>query len=379
MAIILNGATGITSPNIDSQVGANTPAAGNFTTANVSGALSIEGGILSPQTGFKNRIINGDMRIDQRNSGASISGSIGYASNYVPDRFATALNLSNNSTISLQQVVDAPSGFYNSLKVTATSATAQSTTNQYFFVAQAIEMLNVLDFNFVSGASSPCVLSFWVKTSVAGVYSASIAWGNGSSILSGLLRSYVADYTVTTANVWQYVTVSIPTDTFVGTLSLTQTINILFDLGSGVGRSKEPNSWVSNSRTRSTNQTAFLNTVANATWQVTGVQLEKGSVATSFEFRSIGQELALCQRYFEAGFVIDYQNSNNSSAAFTSIPIGFLVSKRAAPTVTYTGTTLTNISSIQTQNISTNGFGFRMNAGNGVIAVTTTVTASIEL
>ena len=320
-------------------------------------------------TGFKNRIINGAMVIDQRNAGASVATSSGSTAHTV-DRFP--VNYSQTSKFTVQQAnASNPAGFPLALGITSSSAYSVTSTDA-FYLQQKIEGYNVADLAWGSASAATVTLSFWVRSSLTGTFGGSIA-------NSAFNRSYPFSYTISAANTWEQKTITVAGDTS-GTWLTTTGIGmyVIWSLGAGSTVSGSAGSWTGSGLVSVTGATSVVGT-NGATFYITGVQLEKGSTATSFDYRPYGTELALCQRYYETGFVVDYQHGNNSAATSTNIPITFLVSKRAAPSVTYASTTLANISSIQAQNISTNGFGFRMNAGNGAIAVTTTVTASIEL
>jgi hypothetical protein len=232
--------------------------------------------------GFKNRIINGAMVIDQRNNGAAVTTS----SAFPVDRFTQAFG---NASCSFQQVSDAPSGFINSLKLTVTTGSAPSAgTNNA--ILQKIEGLNTYDFGLGTASATTFTLSFWVKGSVAGTYA--VAFTN-----SAFNRSYVATYTINAANTWEYKTVTVAGDT-TGTWLTTNGagLTVLWDFGSGTNLNTTAGAWQAGNFYRTSACTTIASTT-NATLQVTGVQLEKGSTATSFDYRPYGTELALCQRY----------------------------------------------------------------------------------
>ena len=323
--ITLNGTTGITSPNIDSDVGNNTPADGSFTT------LSMNGGALSPQTGFKNRIINGGMTIDQRNAGASVTPS-GVAQ-FTVDRFVYIGT--QVSKMTLQQVSDAPAGFNNSLKLTVASAATPSASDQFRF-SQPIEGFNVADLGWGTANAQAATVSFKAKASLAGSYS--VALWNGANG-----RSYVTTVSLTTA--WASYSFTVPGDT-TGTWGTGNGVGIelIFDVGGGSNWvTPTANAWQASNYFKASGSVSLVSNAA-ATLNITGVQLEKGSVATPFEFRSIGQELALCQRYFEAvsvacgyGIVV-----NSSFAPNVTRLIKLDGVKRASPTVTIVVTSIDN-------------------------------------
>jgi hypothetical protein len=231
--------------------------------------------------GMKNRIINGDCRIDQRNAGAAVTTT--GTGIYFVDRWT---GFRNNAGWSVQQVTDAPVGFVNSLRVTTTTANAGSIA----LVQQFFEGNNVADFGLGTANAATFTLSFWVKSSVTGTFA--VNFGNGATN-----RSYVTTYVINSANTWEYKTITITGDT-TGTWATNNTagLRVLFNLGTG-GGSTTAGSWQAGDLIRTSGSIGIEGTL-NATWQLTGVQLEKGSTATSFDYRPYGTELALCQRYY---------------------------------------------------------------------------------
>ena len=249
--------------------------------------MALVGTINSPNDfGFKNRIINGAMVIAQRGTTA-VTTSGGY-----PVDRTLAAN-SSDGTFSAQQVSDAPSGFINSFKWTTTTADASLSAAQYSAVVQFIEGLNVADFAWGTASAATVTLSFWVKSSITGTFSGALA-NNAYD------RSYPFNYTISVASTWEYKTITIAGDTS-GTWLTTNGIGIrlYMSLGAGSDFTGTANAWGASGRTASTTGTASVIGTLNATWQITGVQLEKGSTATSFDYRPYGTELALCQRYFQ--------------------------------------------------------------------------------
>jgi hypothetical protein len=236
----------------------------NGTTAayvDTSANLNVSNSLNTPNTfGFKNRIINGAMVIDQRNAGAAVTTS----ASYITDRFTQAFA---NASCSFQQVSDAPSGFINSLKLTVTTGSAPSAgTNNV--IIQKIEGLNVFDFSFGSASAANVTLSFWVKGSVTGTYAVSFT-------NSAFNRSFVATYTINAASTWEQKTVTIAGDT-TGTWLTTNGIGltVLWDFGSGTNLNTTAGSWQAGNYYRTSGCTTIASTT-NATFQITGVQLEK--------------------------------------------------------------------------------------------------------
>ena len=265
----------------------------------------------------RNRIINGDMRIDQRNAGASVTLNGGES--YSTDRFACG-DVTDGS-FTAQQVSDAPAGFINSLKCTITSADTSLTTNQSAYVYQTVEGLNIADLAWGTASATTITLSFWVKSSLTGTF-------GGALRNSAANRAYPFTYAISASNTWEQKTVTIAGDTS-GTWLTTNGvgINLQFSLGAGPDRLGTAGAWNANNNVGATGQVQVIGT-NGATWQITGVQLEAGSVATPFEHRQYGQELALCQRYFEdMKSVYIWTTSNNYPGYY------FKVSKRAIPTI----------------------------------------------
>jgi hypothetical protein len=242
--------------------------------------------------GRRNLIINGAMQVDQRNSGSAVTG-ISNTSNYIPDRFQIRVDGSGSGRMTAQQVTDAPANFKNSLKITVTTTDASPTASEGYAIRQSIEGQNIAHLNFGTSDAQTITISFYVKSSVTGDFSLNL--GNGSSA-----RWYGALYTVNTADIWERKTVTLTGDT-TGTWASDNTsgLVVVFGLGGGSSRTTVADTWqtLSGTQTFTTGGTNLFAT-SSATFQITGVQLEVGSVATPFEHRSYGEELALCQRYY---------------------------------------------------------------------------------
>jgi len=317
MSIVLNGTTGITTPTY-------------------GGAVTAE--YIAPVTSFKNRIINGAMQIDQRNAGASISIA-NTEDKYPVDRFFGS-NRTGTAVFSGQQSTTAPEGFKNSLLITTTTANASLSATQYAAVRHSIEGFNVYDLDWGAASAKPVTLSFWVRSSLTGTF-------GGSLTNAGFNRSYPFTYTISSANTWEQKTITIAGDT-TGTWATNNTagIHIFFGLGVGSTVSGTAGAWAGSAFYSASGATSVVGT-NGATFYITGVQLEKGSTATSFDYRPYGTELALCQRYFEMsyniGTAIGSVTQNGASFALSSGPAGFTsagiqsfykVTKRASPTIT---------------------------------------------
>jgi hypothetical protein len=235
--------------------------------------------------GFRNRILNGGMVIDQRNAGAAVTAPSG---GFPVDRFN--LGNSTDGVTSSQQDSSAPEGFTTSLKVTTTTIDTSITTTQLCALVQRIEGLNTADFGWGTASAKPVTLSFWVRSSLTGTF-------GGSLRNSAANRSYPFSYSISSANTWEYKTITVPGDT-AGTWLTTNGvgINVFFGLGAGPDVSGTAGAWNSNNNVSVTGAVSVIGTL-DATWYITGVQLEAGSVATPFERRPFGVEELLCLRY----------------------------------------------------------------------------------
>jgi hypothetical protein len=258
--------------------------------------------------GFKNRIINGAMVIDQRNAGAASANTINA---YFLDRWNVTQS-ALGKLIAQQNAgsVTPPTGFSNYLGVTSQSAYSVTSTD-FFLIYQPIEGFNTYDLNWGTASAATVTLSFWVRSSLTGNFGASIKNATGT-------RSYPFSYTISSANTWEQKSVTIAGDTsgtWVGATNGTG-IFFAFSIGSGSTRLGTANTWAAANYDAPTGSTSVVGT-NGATFYITGVQLEKGSTATSFDYRPIGTELALCQRYY---YMI---RANQGSGNFTKYGLGF--------------------------------------------------------
>jgi hypothetical protein len=295
--------------------------------------------------GFKNRIINGAMVIDQRNNGAAIA-SLGTFT-YTVDRFYVQCDSSGRFSFQQNQgSVTPPSGFINYAGFTSLGANAPS-ASQFNVLAQGIEGLNATDLGWGTANASTVTLSFWVRSSVTGSLGGALV--NGSSN-----RSYSFLYTINSANTWEYKTITIAGDT-TGTWATNNTVFTLirWSLGAGSSLITTPNQWNASNSNGATGQTN-ISATSGATFYITGVQLEVGVTATSFDFRSIGQELALAQRYYlkwTAGqfqrYALAYADTTTNVNIITNTP----VTMRATPASSLTNMTA-NGNSIPTSGVS---------------------------
>ena len=283
-------------------------------------------GVASPPNsmGFRNRIINGAMVIDQRNAGASVTPAGGV---YTLDRWEAVLTQA--SKFSVQQnagSVARPAGFTNYLGTTSTSAYSVL-AGDFFAIRQKIEGFNVADLGWGAAGAQTVTLSFWVRSSLTGTFGGSLYNADGS-------RSYPFSYTISAANTWELETVTITGDT-TGTWGTGNGagIQVGFSLGAGSTFSGTAGSWSGSFFISATGATSVVGT-NGATFYITGVQLEAGTVASPFERRDYGTELVRCQRYYE---VLVVSGSNillfPGSIDFARNSYPFKITKRATPTV----------------------------------------------
>ena len=330
---------------------------------------------------IKNKLINGDMRIDQRNAGASVTPTSG---SYTLDRWNFVL--SQTSKLTCQQLSALPpTGFTYYQSITSSSAYS-ITSSDYFQVNQIIEGYNIADLGWGTANAKTVTLSFWVQSSLTGTF-------GGSLRNYGVTRSYPFTYTISSANTWTQISVTIAGDTS-GTWLTTNGwgIQVIFGLGCGSSFSGTAGAWASANYASATGATSVVGT-NGATFYITGCQLERGSSATGFEYRQYGQELALCQRYYEKSFPqatapaqsaglsgIVFFMTGGVGASTSRGGITFKVTKRTnSPTMTYfnpqaanafardidTGSDFTSTSTYQTGD-STQTFGGTQPVGSAV-------------
>jgi hypothetical protein len=324
------------------------------------GAIGGGGGAFS----FKNRILNGDMRIAQRGT-AAVTASGGFP----VDRFQ--FNNTTDGVCSCQQDSSAPVGFINSTKITITTQDTSLTTTQQASFKQAIEGTNIADLGWGTANAKTITLSFWVRSSLTGTF-------GGALRNSGASRSYPFTYTISVADTWEYKTVTVAGDTSGTWLTTTgEGIDIRFSLGAGPDRSGTAGAWNANNNTSATGAVSVIGTL-NATWYITGVQLEVGSVATPFERRPFGTELALCQRYYAKLTTTKGNYNAFGSGVADTTTNGFVYVKypqqmRATPTVTQSGTAAFD-ASVQAVTVASIDY-----AGNETAAINLTVASGLTV
>jgi hypothetical protein len=325
--------------------------------------MALIGTISSEGLHFRNRIINGGMVIDQRNAGASVTPGNAV---YTLDRWKTFVSQSSKFTIQQNAgSVTPPAGFTNYLGVTSTAATSVGAAD-FFFIDQRIEGFNVADLGFGTANAKTITISFWVRSSLTGTFT-------GGLVNSANSRGYGFTYTISSANTWEQKTVTIAGDTS-GTWLTTNGVGLTLVFGFGCGSdftTPTNGSWQGGNYFAGGSGGTSVVATNGATFYITGVQLEVGSVATPFERRPYGAELALCQRYFERSDSVNtslFWSGNTNSSGVYYFPVKYAVTKRASPT-----TTITNIINSGFPNTITVGeestVGFRADAtSNGTAA-----------
>jgi hypothetical protein len=338
---------------------ANTIANSAFQTGSIEN-YSRAAGLL----GMRNRIINGAMVIDQRNAGASVTPTTS-AFAFPVDRMR--IQVTQNSKLTAQQnagSVTPPVGFTNYLGITSSSAYSV-VAGDIFSVGQNIEGFNTADLMWGTANAKTVTLSFQVYSSLTGTFGGALYNNAGN-------RSYPFSYSIPVANTWTTINITIAGDTTGTWLTNNSTgITVNFSVGAGSTYSGTAGAWAGTLYTSTTGATSVVGT-NGATFYITGVQLEVGSSATGFEYRSYGTELNLCQRYYEKAYDPDtapsqayaYFVPTGSSIVNGQIhsTIKYSVSKRARPTVTvYPFTTPTNTMRVSNAN---NNADFGASSGN---------------
>jgi hypothetical protein len=343
-SIVSAGTTSSTALNMSADTsGVLQLASNNGTTAVTIGtdqSVTFAGSINAPNSfGFKNRIINGAMVINQRATAVT-------ATAFTVDRFEYVASQSSKATIS-QDTSVYPTGFNASLKALSSSAYTVG-ASEVFMVRQSIEGFNSADLGWGTANAKTVTLSFWVYSSLTGTFGGAIENSDGN-------RCYVYSYSIPVANTWTQITATIAGDTTGTWVGATNGIGlrIAFTIGAGSTVSGAAGSWGSTRYFSVTGATSVVGT-NGATFYITGVQLEKGSTATSFDYRPYGTELALCQRYLPAfttlsggdggaiGMGVYYDTTHTASY------IPFSVITRVAPT----GVTVTNASSFANDGVN---------------------------
>ena len=329
----------------DGRVAVNAPpSAVNASAAmTVGGNLAVNGSIRADNLGmFRNRVINGDMRIDQRLAGTSSNLVATAVGAYIADRWRVS-NGTTTGALTVQRV-RAPANPYGQVyALSAIATTAQATMNNqdYVTLEQRIEGYNIADFGWGGAYAQPVTVSFAAYSTQAGQYT--LALRNSDNT-----RSYVAPFTVPAANQWVQIQQTIAGETsgaWEVETALGLSVAVTLAAGSNWATS-DVGRWQESSRAPSgfgyaaaTGGVNFMG-VANNQFYLTGVQVEKGTIATPFEARPLGVELGLCQRYYEivsdsiAPSGVRGLSYHTAGATGIVLDLPFKTVKRAVPLVT---------------------------------------------
>jgi hypothetical protein len=317
--------------------------------ANATGVLIEANGGTGTTTGyygFKNRIINGAMVIDQRNAGATLT--LSGSGQFAVDRFVASKDTAG-ATCTAQRSTTSTTGFINSFLWTTTTG-ATSGASDESIIWQNIEGFNVADLAWGTASAATVTLSFWVRSSLTGTFGVAFRSPSGS-------RNYVSSYTINTANTFEYKTITVAGDT-TGTWATDNStgLRVNWDMGCGTSKSTTAGSWGAGNLPGLTGGVKVSQNTG-ATWYITGVQLEKGSTATSFDYRPYGTEFALCQRYYQTGSGnLNTYGANTEAYGFS---VYFSVTKRANPTIAFSNVSNTNCTGSTALNIAVDKFEAR--------------------
>ena len=299
----------------------------------------------------RNLIINGAQNVHQRGDQSGL-----YYNVYGTDRFELVVHPNRDELVfSLAQDTDVPSGsgFSNSLKYTTTTAESAIASDEYVFISQKIEAQNLQHLAYGTSSAKKVTLSFWVKSSVTGTFCIGLYKDDAAGSLTSQVHNKT--YTISSASTWEHKTITFEANTLSGGgitddsgigLYVTWHLAVGSDYDSG---SSTSSGWATYSNTNwcEPSTTDAVITTTNATFYLTGVQLEVGDTATPFEHRSFGDELTRCQRYFCRTYAYGTATgaSDTSQGCISSVIEGahnyasagnfnFPVEMRAAPTVT---------------------------------------------
>jgi hypothetical protein len=336
--------------------------------ATLASTLAVTGDLTANNFAGRNKIIGGDFTTNPWQRGTSFS-AIAHAA-YSADRWVVGYTTSAAQTAS--KAADAPTAAQagtftqNCLSLAVTTADTSIAAGDYMILVQVIEGLNAASFGFGQAGTRYVTLSFWVKGTKTGIHCVQVANSAGN-------RSYVAEYTINSTNTWEYKTITIPVDT-TGTWLYDTGIglNVRFVLMSGTTHhTSSPNTWIAGNPLATSNQVNALDSTSN-TFKIALVQLEAGSVATTFDARSVGTELALCQRYLykleadtaDRGMGLVGQAYNTTGSI---LPFIFPVQPRTKVTgVTISGATDFSITVAASSRTATTGLTFGAAFPNGV-------------
>ena len=293
--------------------------------------------------GRRNIIINGAMQVTQRGTDLNDLSN----GDYIADRFEVTKANTDQLVINYDHSTDTPNEFSNSLKLSVGTVESAIDTNEYVMINQRIEAQNLQHLKYGTSSAEKLTLSFHVKSSVTGTYAISVFQQDAS-------KYYSTTYTVNSANTWEYKTVKINGNTSdIINNDNGSGLRLSWTLSSGSNFTSGSNDAWGDSTNWTVGHNASWITTSNATFFLTGVQLEVGSQATPFEHRSFGEELLLCERYFTKQTMEKDMSMvrDGSSDSLRRLGVPFRVQMRSAPTCTFT---ILNTSSTSTQAVTVN-------------------------
>jgi hypothetical protein len=340
-------------------VGNNLTVAG---TSTISGNETVTGTLVMGSSFKRNRLINGNMLIDQRNAGAAITINSD-TSKFSVDRWYFQ-GQNSDGVFTVQQSSVAPAGFTKSILLTVTTSDTSLGATQTYFYKQSIEGYNVADLGWGASGAQTVTLSFWVRSSLTGTFSGAI--NNGA-----FNRGYPFTFTINAANTWEQKTVTITGDT-TGTWPTdnSSSLQVYFAVGSGSTYLGTANAWAAAGYVGATGQTNLIST-NGATFYVTGVQLEVGTKATPYEMQIYSDQLAQCCRYYQPlGGSITLAVPYVVTSTLARQAITFPVTMRASPTVVLGTPSYTNTSSLSvvSNDAYTVSLGWLTTSGGGQVS-----------
>ena len=327
----------------------STDADGLITTKDSNDSLQSVSGINGGQISNRNLVMNGAMRIDQRNDGSAVTVPNGNAT-FITDRFKIFED--TDGVVTGQRVADAPVGFFSSLKIDCTTADTSLSASQRLICAYRIEGSDFEHLNFGTANAKTMTLSFYVKSNLTGTF-------GGVVKNSGDNRVYIFSYSISSANTWERKSVTIAGDTG-GTWLVGNNTGLTINWGLALGSNwvSSAGNWGTTDRHGVTGQQNLLSSTSNE-WLLTGVQLEEGSVATSFEHKFIGQDLQDCQRYYQIVRGATRNDYRSNNRARTGNNMNYFTEMRANPTAsTFATVASQNMDSVTYERVNKRGLNF---------------------
>jgi hypothetical protein len=316
---------------------------------------------VDPQTN-RNVVINGAMQVAQR--GTSVA-SISTGGLFTVDRFYHQINALGTYTDSVENDAPTGSGFRKSHKILCTTANASPAAGAFHLVEHRIEGQNLQQFLKGTASAKQFSLSFWVKSNVTGTYIVELLDTDNN-------RQVAASYTVSASATWEKKTIAFPSDTtgaFNNDNGLSVSIGFWLGAGSDFTSGTLQTAWATTTNANRAVGGTNLAAATNNYWQVTGVQLEAGAVATPFEFEDYGMTFLKCERYFQKNTTLIEVNYGGTSTSY--VDWQFRTAMRAAPTVTNSGAATASATTIDRY--------YANRTGGNTVQLAAGATASAEL